>query len=361
MPPNLKSSISYEVDGNEWNNNLMRNPVSTVYQTSNWQEIYKRAYESKPFFVSVMNPNGKIVGQLGGVIHKKQFWEDTNSISSFFGRKFNLRTTLNWFHGPIIHEYDNQKEIIFEIFSCIDKISKEKKVTMIKGIFPSLDQKLLNDTTDSFNYTTTPWASYITNLQQKPKILYDSFNKKTRYDIRKAERQELKFEIAKDKKSYEEFGDIKFEVKKTAGQKFKKNPVFFDMHRELLYKNGYEKLFLVKHNGEIIGGILGVIFNGNIIQHGVGNASTDPIGGPFLTWNALKWAISEKYSTFDMGGINPNPKSTKEEKIDFYKSKWGGRKYNYALCTKIFNKTKSKISSFLKNPKRVSKKLIGNI
>ena len=134
------------------------------------------------------------------------------------------------------------------------------------------------------------------------------------------------------------------------------------MTRRRLYKKNYEKLFLVKHKGAIIGGILGVIFNGNIIQHGVGNSlTTQLLGGPFLTWNSLKWAINEKYSTFDMGGVNPFPEYSKEKTIDFYKSKWGGKKHHYNFYTKIFGKTKSKISSFLKNPKRASKKLIHNL
>ena len=358
MSLNLKSKYSYEIDSNEWNNTLLQNKISTIYQTSNWQEIYKQVYDSKPVFITVTKSNGKILGQLGAVIHKKLFWQDTNIITSLIGSKLNLRTTLNWFHGPILHDYHNQKEIISEILSCIDKISIENKVTMIRGISPPLDDKLLNESFKSFNYSLNPWATYITDLKQKPEKLYNSFNKKTRYDIRKSEQQELKFEIAKNKKSYDEFNELKVEARKRAGQKTKLNTFFFDAHREFLYKKGYENLFLVKHEGVIIGGILGVIFNGNIIQHGVGNSvTTELLGGPFLTWNALKWAINKKYSTFDMGGVNPYPESLKEGKIDFYKSKWGGKKHHYTFYTKIFSKTKSKISSFLKNPKRASKKL----
>ena len=201
MPINLKSSYSYEVDSNEWNNTLLQNKISTVYQTSNWQEIYRQAYDSKPVFITVLKPNGEIVGQLGAVIHKKLFWQDANVITSFIGGKLNLRITLNWFHGPIIHDYHNQKEIISKILSCIDKISIENKVTIVRGISPPLDNKLLNEPFGSFNYTIDPWASYITDLTQEPEKLFNSLDKKTRYDIRKSEQQELEFEIANNKKS----------------------------------------------------------------------------------------------------------------------------------------------------------------
>ena len=358
MTVNLKSEYSYEVNSEEWNNKLLQNKVSTIYQTDHWQKIYKQAYDSKPIFITVTKPNGEILGQLSGVIHKNLFWENTNTIISSIGKKLNLRTTLNWFYGPIIHDYNFQNEIISEILSCIDTISVENKVIMIRGISPSLDEELMNESFKHFDYTLDPWATYITNLNQTSEKLHESLNKKTRYDIRKSEQQELKFEIAKNKKDYDEFTELKIESRNKAGQKIKSNPLFFDIHRELLFKQGFEKLFIVRHDGKIIGGILGVIFNGNIIQHGVGNyTKTDLLGGSFLTWNSLKWAIKEGYSTFDMGGINPFPKSLKEKKIDFYKSKWGGKKFNYTVYTKILDKKKIMLSSFLKNPKNASKKL----
>jgi len=353
VPENLKSEISYDINCKEWNNELLKNQASTVYQTSNWQNIYKQTYDSKPFFITISKPNGKLLSQLGGIIHKKLFWNNANLVASYIGNKLNLRTTLNWFHGPIIHDHDYQQEIITEILSCIDKISKDNKVAIATGISSPLEQSISNSSFTTFGYTIKPWTTYITNLQQDKEKLYNSLNKKTRYDYRKSQQQELTFEIADTRKSYDEFNDLKLDARKNNGEKIKKNNMFFDAHREFLYEHDYEKLFLVRDNGKLIGGILGVIFNGNVIQHGVGiSSSTKLLAGPSITWNSLQWCIDKKYSTFDMGGANPFPDSSKEKSIDFFKSKWGGEKYCYNLYTKIFDKTKTKISSFIKNPKR---------
>jgi len=353
MPENLKSEISYDINSKEWNNELLKNQASTGYQTSNWQETYKRTYDSKPFFITISRPNGKLLSQLGGIIHKKLFWSNTNLVTSYIGNKLNLRTTLNWFYGPIIHDTDYQQEIISEILLCIDKISKDNKVAIATGISSPLEKPIPNSFFSAVGYRIKPWTTYITNLQQDKEKLYNSLNKKTRYDYRKSQQQELTFEIADTKKSYDEFNDLKINARKNKGEKIKKNNVFFDAHRELLYKHDYEKLFLVKNSGEVIGGILGIIFNGNVIQHGVGiSPSTKLLAGTSMTWNSLQWCIGKKYSTFDMGGANPFPDSSKEKSIDFFKSKWGGEKYSYNLYTKIFDKTKIKISSFIKNPKR---------
>jgi len=358
MTMNLKSEYSYEVDSKEWNDKLLENKASTIYQTNYWQEIYKQAYDSKPVFITVRKQDGEIVGQLSGVIHKNFFWENTNPLSSLIGKNLNLRITFNWFYGPIIHDFNYQKEITSEILSCIDKVSIENNVSMIRGISSPLGEGFSNESFKDFNYRIEPWATYITNLNETSDKFYESLNKTTRYDIRKSEKQELKFEIANSKKDYDEFNELKIEAKNKAGQKVKSNPRFFDIHRELLFKNEFEKLFIVKHDGIIIGGLLGIIFNGNIIQHGVGiSINTDLLAGPFLTWNSLKYAINEKYSTFDLGGVNPFPVYSKEKNIDFYKSHWGGKKFNYSIYTKILDKKKVMLSSLLKNPKNVSKKL----
>ena len=73
MSENLKSEIIYDIDYKEWNNDLLKNIASTVYQTSNWQEIYKRTYDLETIFIRISKPNDKLISQLSGIIHKKLF------------------------------------------------------------------------------------------------------------------------------------------------------------------------------------------------------------------------------------------------------------------------------------------------
>lgn len=353
----FKTSVSNEVDENEWNQLLSKNHASTAYQISNWPKIYEYTYDSKPFYVTVETSNGRVIGQLASVLHNKLFWQGTNPFLSFIGTKLNLRSVLNWFYGPIIHEPEYHDEITHEILKAIDNIAKKEKITMVRGISPPLDEKTSNKQFESYGYKIEPWSTYITDLKQNTNELYNSLNKKTRYDIRKSESNDLKFVIADTRNDYTDFSEIKVESKKRLGQKAKPTPEFYDAHWELMYKQGYEKLFLVRHDDEAIGGIFGMIFKGKFIQHGVGNSDkTYLLGGTFLTWNTIKWSISENLSHFDVGGANPNPELDKEKQIDFYKSKWGGKKYQYYLYTKIFNKTKTKISALVKNPKNLRKK-----
>ena len=83
MIENIKSEYYYEVNNQEWNNELLQNKASTVYQTSNWQDIYKRTYDSKPFFMIIRTSNGKLLAQLAGIIHKKLFWNNSNMVNNY--------------------------------------------------------------------------------------------------------------------------------------------------------------------------------------------------------------------------------------------------------------------------------------
>lgn len=349
----LKTEISSEVNEKDWNNLLLKNSASTAYQTANWPKIYQHAYDSKPVYIRILSENGETLGQLASVIHTKLFWQDANIISSFIGKKFNLRSVFNWFYGPIIHNNEKQDEILATILNAIRKTSKKEKITMVRGISPPISCNFSNQEFQNSNYGIESWSTYITHLDLNSDELYDSLNKKIRYDIRKSEQNQLQLKIVKNRDEMDDYYKIKLEEKKKYGINIKPNPLFYDAHWEFMFKRGYEKLFLVKYQDEVIGGLFGVIFNNYFLQHGVGNSEkTQLLGGTFLTWNALKWAIENKLRYFDFGGANPSPSSKKESKIDFYKSKWGGRQYPYSLYTKIYSKIKIKISSLVKNPKR---------
>src|SRR3972149_61778 len=354
----FKTSVCHDVNEKEWNRSLSKNKTATAYQIAAWPKIYEYAYESKPLYITVENNSGDILGQLAGVIHSKLFWQDSNIITSFIGSRLNLRSVLNWFYGPIIHDLENHEKIIFQILDKINEISKKEKITMARGISPPLHEGFSNKQFGKFGYAIEPWSTYITNLNLDSNALYNTFDKKTRYDIRKSEKNNLQFIVASSRSEFNEFYEIQISSEKRSGHKIKRNSAFYDAHWDLMHKKGFEKLFLVRYNGIPIGGLFGVIFNKNLIQHGVGNTETTQLlGGTFLTWNSLKWAINENLMHFDLGGANPNPELEKDRNIDHYKAKWGGIKYPYFLYSKIFSQTKTNISSLLKNPKNIHKKI----
>lgn len=348
------TEISNQADPKDWDSTLLRNNNSMTYQAVNWQLMFNEVYDSKPIFISILDNSSKVVGQLAGVIHKKWFWRDANVISRILGNKLGLGGLFHWFYGPIIHDKNNQDEIISQILSAVDKVSTQDNVVMIRGITPPLEQDISLTSFKKHGYELKTGSTFIIDLKIGIDNLFNSLTKDVRYYIRRSEKLGLEFEVTKSRESLLEFQKLKLAAFKQEGRRPSSNPdKFFDMHWKLLHKKGLEQLLVTRYNNENMGGILTLIFNNHVIQHALVNSPKMDLTGTFLTWNTLKWAIKNNYKTFDFAGVNPNPQTDKEKGIYFYASKFGGKLFDYSICTKIIDRTKFKISSGLKNPSKL--------
>ena len=93
-----------------------------------------------------------------------------------------------------------------------------------------------------------------------------------------------------------------------------------------------------------------------MIQHGVVTSNDTPVAGSFLTWKTIEWGIDNGFKNYDMGGVNPNP-NNKEKGIEFFKSKWTGKRDDYVILTKVLKRSNYGISKILQDPKKISTKL----
>lgn len=341
------------VDYSIWNKELLKSESSLASQTANWQYAFKENYDAEPYFISVTDSNGELLGQLAGVIHQKMFWKNANMFSKAIGMKLNLGRVLYWLYGPVVHKQSLRDEILDHILSRVNELAVEKKVSLISGVTSPMASKFKPEIWKKFGFKLQPWKTYIIDLNQPIDVLYKSLHNKIRYDIRKSEKQGFELEIVKDKKSLKEYHNLKIELKEIRGTKVRHKD-FFESRWKLLHKQGYAQLLVAKLKGKMVGGVQVLTLNKNVIQHAIGNLPEHPMSGTFLTWNAIKWAKENKFYTFDFGGINPSPSSEKEKRIAFFKAKWQGKQYDYFFCTKKVNPVKYNVYSALKNPSKIS-------
>ena len=354
---NFTVNISSTVNENEWNNSLNKNSSSMIYQTTKWQELYQTVYDSKPIFITVRDQLKNIVGQLACLIHKEVFWQHANIISKVLGKKLKLGTVLWWYHGPIIHDNKNQKQILEIILKSLDDVVVKNNVVMVRGISSPLEQQDFNQEFIKFGYKIEPRLTFVIDLTQDIDKLYNSLKKDTRYYIRKSEKEDFEFIIANEKNVFDKFQELKNITRKLNDKKIFNNSKLFDMHWEILRNSGFEDLLVARKNSEIEGIILTLNFNGNLIQHALANSPKFDLVGTFLTWNTIKWAKQMNYSTFDFAGVDPEPKTAKEKGIYFYAEKFGGEKIHYSVYSKIIDKKKYYLSSGLNNPKKILKRV----
>ena len=333
----------------EWNENLLQCSYSTSFQTSQWCELYKRSFQSTPFFITIKDESGIIVGQLATLLHKNYNWRDSN-LTKFIGKKMNLGSSLEWERGPIIHDNNLMQEIFNEIFFSIKKISIMNNVSRIRGTSPTNSNISLYPCNND-ELVRTPWSTFVIDLKNKNNLI-NNLDKKTRYDVRKSEKLNFEFIVVKEKSDFIDYVMLKRKQK----NKKKINLKFIQDHWELLHSKQLEHLFLAKYNGKIVSGILCSTFNKNMIQHGV-VTSTDPLAGTFLTFNTIMWGIENGFISYDMGGVNPKPSNVKEKGIEFFKSKWSGKKDDYLILTKVLKKSNYGLSRILKDPTQINSKL----
>jgi hypothetical protein len=348
--------ISSKINENFWNDNLTKNTGSTIYQSYAWQKLYLESFDSKPVFVTVFNESKIVVGQLACLIHGKMLWENSNYLFKKIKNILKMGNSLWWYHGPIIHDEDNQEEILSIILSSIDKIAKDNKVENIRGISSPLTKQFSPQIFQKYGYISEQRLTFIIDLNQNLDDLYDSLKKDTRYYIRKSEKENFEFEIAKDMGGLVKFQDFKIDARKREGRKIVRNSEFYEKHWKIMQNNGFEEWLLARNNGEIKGTILTLFFNGNMIQHALANSPGEKLVGTFLTWNTIKWAQKMKLCTFDFAGVDPLPKTKKEKGIYFYAEKFGGKKIDFFSYTKIVNRKKYYLSSSLQNPKKIVSK-----
>lgn len=353
----LKIKISHEFDSTTWDDNLKKSFSASAFQTSKWAEVYKNTFNSIPVFVVAESEN-EIKGQLLAIIHKDYNISNDNPIFNKVIDKLNLGLSISWKYGPIIFDENNFTNICEKMILAVEEVARKNHVSIIRGTEPANSIFSLNDIFHKNGYEQKKWGTFLIDLKQEPETIFNQLNKKTRYDIRKAEKNCLTFEVANDEQSFKEFLLMKHKLK--LSPKYEQSiSKYVKSHIDSLQKNNYEKLFVVKHNGKILGGIRNSMFNGYVIQHGVANSEEKRLqGGSFLTWNTIKWCSENNFDVYDMGGINPLPNSDKENDISFYKSKWGGKKILYNVFTKKLDSNRYYLTTIVNDPKRSFKRLI---
>lgn len=351
----FRAKIISEVNVDDWNNMLKKENYATAFQTANYYKPDELVRNCKTLYIIVTNNNEEIVGQLVALLDLDTR-QNVNKFSRFLINKLNLGTKIIWDYGPIIHDKHHQKEIVRTILKMIDRVANEYNVEMIRGSSCPLLNESNEEIFESFEYKCRKWSTYIVDLKQNPEQYYDKLNKKIKYDIRKAEKNKIEFQIAEKRKDLDEFTSLKASLR---GRNPPEEYSNFerDFAWDVWYKSNIRKLFLVKHNGKVVGGINANEFNRNLIQTSVVNIQPELNGGTFLTWNTINWAMKMGQNTFDLGGVNPNPASLKEKDIDFYKSKWKGKKYHNVIFLKVRKPKKRKISSIVMRPSIVTSKI----
>ena len=344
-----KIRICTEIESSLWNNDLKKSNYSTYFQTVEYLRFNSNE-TTFPVFIHVLDEKDVIVGQLGMLIIKTTVQYGGTLFRKMFRIISRVSTRGTWLYGPIIHTEDKieKMKILKMILKANDEIISKYNLVFIEGYSAPLDVNFCEDEIIQYkkhDYNIEKYVVFITNLEKQIEEIWKNVQRYTKKNVRRADKRgiiikELKtLEEAKQAFTlFQEWAKIKGLVVANPEQQLEK---FWGRQN-----SEFEKTFLAFNEQQLIASITISYFNNIIIPIQVLN-SYDSIarnlGGPALTWHAIKWSQKSKFLAYDITGgpLLPEKHLEKDDtvfELIHYKKKWGGEQYIHYNFLKINKK-----------------------
>jgi len=307
-----------------WDKRLLKSDLATIYQTKEWASIVSNLGR-KPLFLNFLNDRSEIIGQNLVIISSRL---NKRTLMRKILKKILSEKMLkySWSYGPIIFDKNYSSEIYGTLANFL--ILKKCKIS---GTEHPLSQGNILPFKNSFN--VIKWSTFLIDLTKTKEELFKNIDKHSgQKNIERSKNRGVLIEEICE----ESLRDYVMLVNK-AKKALEKETVDYDhvlLSWKLLKPLGYSG-FLAKKDGKPIGGLLFSFLNGHIIEAGVVRSKEDTENNLYsqdlIKWKIIEWGVDNKMKYYNLAGVNPQPKSKKEEGILRYKKKWGGTKYDYWL------------------------------
>jgi len=332
----LRVEVAEDTDPAVWQRNLLKYPDSTVSQTYAWARAYSEGLGDRPLFLQVRDGRDDVVAQL--LMFKINYYERSdpsyNQLLRRVGSSLGIGGNLVWHYGPLVQDKFRTAETMNAILGAVNAILKASKATLAFGTSPPLG-RVSDECLDAYrssSYSVKEWGSFIIDVTRDEEVLWRSLNKKTRNDVRRAEKTMYVKDVT-DGTLIAEFASLLVEYDEhrwNLAIDKERTVQYYRTFTRCMHESGGAllpayKVILAYEGDKARAGLVLQCFNGNATQYSViSDGSQGNLGGPLLTWHAIRWAHSFGARTLDLVGVNPSPKDVKEQSIYFYKSKWGG-------------------------------------
>ena len=345
-----KTKISTEINSNDWNSELKKSNYSTYLQTVEYLNINSNE-NTFPIFISVLDEKNAVVGQLGLLIIKTSVQYGSALFQKLSKTISRVSTRGIWQYGPTIHTENKmeKKEILRMILKANNEIIKKYNLVFIEGYSAPLDVSLCDEEIkeyEKYGYNTKKFVAFLTDLKKPIEEIWKNVQQYAKKNVNRAAKRgvtikELKtFEDSKQAISlFQKWGKTKGLIISDPEQQLKK---FWDRQN-----SGFEKTFLAFKEEQLVSSITISHFNNIVVPIQVLNSYSSiarNLGGPALTWYAIKWSKEFKFGIYDITGgpLLPENEQVNDKKRPFslihYKKKWGGKQYIHYHFIKINKK-----------------------
>ena len=313
------SIIEEDKPDKNWNKRLLESGLGTIYQTTE-RAVYVKKTDVPTKFLKFFDNSGEIIGQLL-ITFQPRF--HTKGMRNLILKKtpFLNQTICNWAYGPIVFD----TELYSEIYSTLHSFLKSNNLTVKAWTHPLLPG---NPTTLAKHFQIRKWGTYIINLQKDIDELYGNIEKHSgQKNIQRSIKRGVIVEELTEN-TLVDYIDLLNETRKEGPADLE----YFKYRWKIFQPLGYSG-FIARKDGEPVGGLLFSFVNGHIIEIGVARSKKDTLeklySQDLIKWKIIEWGKKNNMKYYDLTGFNPNPISKKEEGIQKYKRKWGGKAHYY--------------------------------
>lgn len=279
-----------------WNDFVAGSAECPILQSFEWGE-FKSNFGWQPIRIAVED-KGKIIA--GVSVLKKDISYIRHPL--FYAPR-----------GPIVDLSD--RKLLEFLLSAIEKEAEKYRAVSLK-----FDPDISEDKSETLDLLHTlgfikapkqiqPRATIILNLRRDPEKILMSFEEKTRYNIRLAEKKGV---VVREDPS-ENGINIFYEIyKETALRgKFLIHPIrYYQKMREIIFERGMGTNFIAYYKEKPIASVIIFCF-GSKVWYMYGASSSEyrrVMPNHLLHWHVIQWAKEKKYKTYDLWGIPVKPK-----------------------------------------------------
>lgn len=300
----MKSRILEKSEEGKWDAFVEKHPNGSLNQMSKWGRFQSSVDGRGPYWIVVVEDDGRIVGGSLVVRH-------------------GLPKGMCWLYavrGPLLDD-----ERMEQWLGGLRPIAKKEKAVFLRSDpLSGMRFKGFREIEEGFQ----PQHTLIVDLNQSEAEILEQMKQKGRYNIRLAEKKGVQIEQST---KVEEFYRLLMETTTRDGFSGHK----LEYYRDMLEKLGDSAdLYVAKYQGEVVSAAIVTYFDKvATYYYGVsGNQHRNVMAPYLLHWEIIKKAKNRGYEAYDLFGIAPagREKGHAWEGVTEFKRKFGGSEVSYA-------------------------------
>lgn len=328
----LKMRIVQHVDETVWRAFLGQNTCANIFHTPEMMQVFAQTEGFKPDFWAALGDDDQMLALFLPV--------QVTVLDRPLLRKLTTRSVL---YGSVLCAPTAAgREALDLLLKTYKRMAKNQVLfTELRNMGP-MDEFQPILTANEFVYEE--YVNYLIPLTRSQADMWDAIRSNAQRNVRKARKAGVVIEEVQDKEGVTAAYAVLQQVYKRI-QVPLPDESLFQAKFDILYPQGMFKILLAKVEGEIIGALTLLIYNGVMTYWYTGTLRefSSYRASDYLVWYALEFGRTNGYHTFDFGG---GGKPDEEYGVRDFKAKFGGNLVSYGRNVCVHAPLRMRVTEF---------------